>query len=192
MRVTEVTEGRKQDGHAHYHVYFRSPYIPHELARHLWGKALRKLGYSTPSRPLDRVLGDASTTFAAAQLKRVLVTKRGRKGRPLAEVEWPVVDIQEATGNVERELVKYLVKDAEMEGDRLQPIPAELFTRIYVGLEGLRAIATSRKLFQEEARSCACDECGSTRLTRVMAKPQDASNTTESRQPRRISEGAAP
>lgn len=183
VRVTEVTGGRKDEGHAHYHVYFHSPYIPHELVRHLWGKALNQLGYVTPTRPTDRVLAEAHGDFAATQLKRLLVTRRGKKGRLLAEVEWPVLDIREANSNVEQELVKYLVKDAAMEGGKLQPIPDELLARIYEGLEGLRAIATSRTLFQDNAKSCACDECGSTRLTRVAAQPPDTNDVPSGQQP---------
>lgn len=192
VRVTEVTGGRKNDGHAHYHVYFHSSYIPHELIRHLWGKAIRKWAYSPPTRPLGEVLAEANSRRAQAQLKRVLVTRRGEKGRPLAAVDWPVIDIEEATGNVERELVKYLVKDAEMEGDRLRPIPPELFARIYAGLEGLRALASTRNLLPQEPKTCACDECGSTRLTRVMAKQGDAGQVTEPQQPKSIGGGAAP
>jgi hypothetical protein len=174
VRVTEVTGGRKGDGHAHYHAYFHSPYIPHELVRQLWGNALSSLGYATPARPIARVLAEAHGDFARAQLKRALVTRHGKQGRLLSEVRWPVLDLIEADRNVEQELVKYLVKDAELEDGKLKRIPEELHARIYEGLEGLRTIATSRKLFQDESRTCACDECGSTRLARTSAKPQDA------------------
>ena len=146
MRVTETTAGQKNDGHAHYHVYFHSPYIPHELARHLWGKALRQLGYDTPTRPIADVLAGARSEFSAAQLQRVLATRRGAKRLP-EEVAWPVIDIEEAYGNIERELVKYLVKDAELEDGAMKLIQPELYARIYEGLEGLRTIATSRHFF---------------------------------------------
>ena len=63
---------------------------------------------------------EGRTRFATTQLKRSLVTRRGKKGRLLAQVEWPVLDIREANSDVEQELVKYLVKDAGMEDGKLQ------------------------------------------------------------------------
>jgi Zn finger protein HypA/HybF involved in hydrogenase expression len=182
VRVTEVTAGQSNDGHAHYHVWLYCPYIPHEVARHLWGKALRKFGYIVPMRPVEDVIAEARTPFAAAQLRRTLVTRGGPKGRPLTETEWPVLDLKQAYGDVEAELVKYLVKDVVVEGGTTGMIDPELYARIYEGLEGLRTIATSRKFFQEDVKDCFCEQCGSTRLKRAVAKPAVAS-VAETTQP---------
>jgi hypothetical protein len=179
MRVTETTAGRKGDGHAHYHVYLHSPYIPHELIRHLWGKALRQLGYATPMRAIEKVLAEARSEFAAVQLRRVLASRRGAK-QLLEEVEWPVIDIEEAYGDIERELVKYLVKDAELEEGAMKLISPALGALVYEGLEGLRTIATSRHFFENELTACACDQCGSTRIKRVLAKPPAEGEAAES------------
>jgi hypothetical protein len=175
VRVTEVTAGRSNEGHAHYHVYLYCPYVPHELARHLWGKALKQLGYTVPTRAVEAVIAEARTPFAAQQLRRAFVTRKGPKGRPLAETEWPVLDLKQAYGNVETELVKYLVKDVVVEDGSAGLIAPALYARIYEGLEGLRTIATSRKFFQEQPKDCFCEHCGSSRLRRVVAAPEASS-----------------
>jgi hypothetical protein len=86
MRVLEVTPGRIADGHAHLHVYLFLPYVPHELARHLWGTALRKHGYEPPTRALEDVLAGREGR-RRNQLERVLVTRRGNRGKPLTLVD---------------------------------------------------------------------------------------------------------
>lgn len=157
------------------HVYFHSPYIPHELARHLWGKASEKLGYETPMRPIADVLAEASSEFAARQLRRVLATRRGAHRLP-EQIAWPVVDIEEAYGNIESELVKYLVKDSEYEEGAMKLISPELYARIYEGLEGVRTIASSRGFFPNERGTCSCDQCGSTRITRSVSRTPTTDN----------------
>jgi hypothetical protein len=150
-----------------------SPYLPHELARHLWGTALRSLGYGLPTRSLEDVLAGCKGR-SRTQLERVLVTRRGFRGKPLQTVDWPVVDVKECFGDVEKELVKYLVKDAEYDGPELKLIEPALYARIYQGLEGVRTIATSRGFFERSDRVCACEACGSTRIgRRTVARPGD-------------------
>jgi hypothetical protein len=182
VRVMEVTPGSSNDGHAHLHVYMLSPFVPHELVRHLWGKALGKHGYQVPTRPLADVLAAVESPKRRAQLAKVLVTRRGPKGRPLDEVLWPVVDIRKCHGDVENELIKYLVKDAELEHGKLNLVEPDLYARIYEGLEGVRTVATSRHFFIKEDRACGCEQCGSTRLTNRVVKP-DAPQADESEEP---------
>lgn len=179
MRVTEVTPGTDGDGHAHLHVYMLSPYIPHELVRHLWGKAIRASRYDPPTRLLEDVLAEARSERSRAQLARVLVTRRGANGRPLLQVDWPVADIRATFGDIENELVKYLVKDAEFEDGSLRLVDPDLYARIYEGLEGVRTIATSRHFFLPEDRTCACTECGSTRVSTKLAKPEEPPKSGE-------------
>jgi hypothetical protein len=183
VRVTEVTGGQNNDGHAHYHAWLYCPYLPHEVARHLWGKALSRFGYAVPMRAVDAVIAEARNPFAAAQLRRALVTRGGPKGRSLAETEWPVLDLKQAYGDVEAELVKYLVKDVVVEGGTAGLISPELYARIYEGLEGLRTIATSRKFFQENVKDCFCDQCGSTRLKRAVTTPEAAAAAESASRP---------
>jgi hypothetical protein len=181
VRVIEVTPGTANDGHAHLHVYALSPFTPHEVIRHLWGAALRGHGYATPRRALADVLAEAGSPKRRAQLERVLVTRRGPKGVPLSEVDWPVIDVRECRGNVENELVKYLVKDAELEHGKLNLIDPELYALVYEGLEGVRTVATSRHFFVKEDRLCACDQCGSARVTTRVAPLATPSSDRESK-----------
>jgi hypothetical protein len=181
MRVTEVAMGSLCDGHAHIHVYVICPYIPHEIARHLWGKAIRISGYLPPTRALGEVLVEAKTERARGQLRRVLVTRRGPNGRALDQVDWPVVDIRPAFGDVEKELVKYLVKDAEFVNGSLRLADPAAYGLIYEGLEGVRTIATSRHFFPPDDRTCSCSECGSTRLSTRLVKPEDPATSGQNR-----------
>jgi hypothetical protein len=154
-----------------------SPFIPHEVARHLWGTALRKRGYTPPTRSVADVVA-ALDGERRRQLERVLVTRRGIRARSLTEVDWPVVDIRKCHGDVENELVKYLIKDAERDGSALKPVDPALYARVYQGLEGVRTIATSRHFFERSDDPCFCEECGSTRVGRRVA-PRKAPETAE-------------
>jgi hypothetical protein len=155
-----------------------SPYIPHELVRHLWGTALRKCGYEPPTRSIEEVLAEHDG-MRRAQLERVLVTRRGSRGKPLRVIDWPVVDVRMCHGDVENELVKYLVKDAEREGGELRLIDPVLYARVYQGLEGVRTIATSRHFFERSDRVCACEACGGTRIGRRVVKPSRTPEASE-------------
>jgi hypothetical protein len=81
-----------------------------------------------------------------------------------------VLGLEQCRGNVANELVKYLVKDAEVVAGQLKLIDPALYARVYQGLEGVRTIATSRKFFVREDRMCACEACGSTRFDRSAVK----------------------
>ena len=142
VRVVEVTPS--DDGHAHLHVYILSPFLPHQLLRHLWGKALRKRGYSSPIRTVADVLMDEQDEYKRRRLAKVLVTRRGAKGKPLDVQFWPVIDIQAGYGNIERELIKYLIKDGEYQDGKLVLGDPRLYARVYEGLEGVRTVVTSR------------------------------------------------
>jgi hypothetical protein len=97
----------------------------------------------------------------------VLVTRRGKNGRLLPEVLWPVVDIRQCRGDVANELVKYIVKDAERyDSGKLALVDPEFYSRAYEGMEQLRMIATSRGFWVDDAYVCRCDKCGSTDLER--------------------------
>jgi hypothetical protein len=163
VRVLEVTPGQRDEGHAHLHVYLLCPYIPHEFARHAWGEALSTVGYKTPSKKLSHLLADLEADFRRQQLERVL---KGRGGQLPRNVYWPVVDLRECYGDVERELVKYLIKDAESKHGELGLIDAVLGARIYKALEGVRTIATSRGFMGPEDKRCTCTACGCPRFSR--------------------------
>lgn len=170
VRVIEVTPGSDQQGHAHIHVWMFSPFFPHELLRMWWGRALIGLGYRPPHRSLEEVLSGTDSERKRQQLARVLVTRRGPNGRPLDPVPWPVVDVRACYGDVGEELVKYLVKDAERSPDgALIFIDPELYAAIYVALEGIRTIQTSRGFWTNDDDSeggiLGCEQCGGIELT---------------------------
>ena len=171
VRVIEATAGRDLSGHAHIHVWLLSPFLHHALLRHLWGRALRKFGYALPQRALIDVLADVSDR-EARDLQRWLVPRRG--ARTLGLVDWPVIDIRRAV-NVERELIKYLVKDAEWKDGALERVGATLFGGMYRGLERVRTIVTSRNFWTDDKSSCACPECGGTTMSRRIVAPAGAS-----------------
>lgn len=166
VRVLEVTPGRNNDGHAHAHVYLLSPFLPKALVRHLWGAALCKLGYQVPKEPMHEVMQGVQER-TRQQLREWLVTRRGDKGRLLSEINAPIVGIEECYGDVENELVKYLIKDIERDDDgEHRLIEPELFAGVYAGLEGVRTVVTSTGFWGSRKSLCKCERCGSQQTTR--------------------------
>jgi hypothetical protein len=141
--------------------------VHHELLRVLWGKAVRKFGYVPPTRSIVTVLESAQPR-QRRELEQLLVHRRG--ARNVDEVDWPIVDIRPAV-NVECELIKYLVKDAEREGDVLALIDPTLFAGIYRGLEKVRAIVTSRNFWPKGDAGRHC-ECGCTLTRTQIVRPE--------------------
>ncbi len=170
VRVLEITPGRRNEGHAHFHVYLLSPFLPHEFVRHAWGEILGGLGYETPMMSRVAVLDAIESKFRRQCVERLLTT---RGGQPLAEVHWPSVDIEECYGDVAHELVKYLIKDAELRHGELTLIDPALGARIYKALEGVRTLATSRGFIIRERKACFCEECGGTQLSRRILNKEE-------------------
>jgi len=167
VRVIEVSPGNSNEGHAHLHLYLFSPYIHHELLRFHWGIALVKFGYDVPTRPTIEILEEENDENRRAELEKLLVTRRGKNGRLLSEVPWPVADIRKCRGDIANELVKYIVKDAErFDSEKLNLVDPEFYSRAYEGMEQFRMIATSRGFWVDDAYVCRCDKCGSTDLER--------------------------
>lgn len=165
LRVLEVTPGRRNDGHAHFHVYLICPYLPHELVRQIWGTELARRHHDVPVRPLADVLDGVDSEYRRAQLQLILTFH----GAQVREVYWPDVDLVRCYGSVEDELVKYLVKDSELHRGQLRLVDPQLGARIYEALEGVRTIASSRRFFRRELRRGCCAKCGSTSISRATA-----------------------
>ena len=187
VRVIEVTGGDDGLGHAHIHAWALSPYIPHALIRLWWGQALIAEGYVVPSKPLAEALATAKEEWQRRRLAKWLVTRRGANGRPLSEVPWPVADIREARHGIEREFIKYLIKDAERAPDgSLNFMDPGLYARIYQGLEGVRTIQASTGFWSKDALETgvrACERCGNTNLTTKRAKRKLPDDDGESGSP---------
>jgi hypothetical protein len=182
-RVLEITPGADWKGHAHCHVWFTGPFVHHEMIRFLWGKALsssyqRHLVESKMVATVDEVIAGMpdSRKRYAYQLREWLVTRRGKDGRPLALVWWPVIDVQKIkSAEIGQELCKYLVKDGEHDKrGKLQLIDPEVFARIYAALEGTRAICTSRGLLQHDPKGCFCPMCGGVYTKIIQPVPPEA------------------
>lgn len=175
VRVIEVTAGTRSDGHAHLHVYLICPYLHHEVVGMLWGRAIAREGYKTTSKAISEVLGEEMPEWRRTQLCRFLVTRRG--GRLLDSVPNPVDHIQTCYGDIENELVKYLVKDAvKGPGGETHLVDVDFYAKAYEGMEGLQTVRTSSGFWvKRQSKACRCEKCGSEALSRRIekAKPAD-------------------
>ncbi|HEY5957732.1 MAG TPA: hypothetical protein VIV60_14310 [Polyangiaceae bacterium] len=80
----------------------------------------------------------------------------------------PVVDIRIARAGVEQELVKYLTKDIDEHGHKLDP---ELYAKVYCALDQRRALQASRGFMARAAQYRRTCECGSVLPKLVRRKP---------------------
>lgn len=70
-----------------------------------------------------------------------------------------VVDVRAARSGVERELIKYLVKDARWSADgRLAYVDADTYGALYAALDGARCVVASVRFWRPEVIACDC--CG--------------------------------
>lgn len=165
------TKNEARGGHVHAHLAICSPFIPTEVVRFYWGKALVKHGRAAhvPMVPLGNVLSLAwmrgHESWRVSQVAEALVTRRGKYGRPVELVPWPVTHIERAYGkndggDVARELVKYVVKDVS-DGEY---ISVDLEADIYCALDGRRSLLSQRGLWKlgraPSIHDQACEGCG--------------------------------
>lgn len=88
-----------------------------------------------------------------------------------------VVDIRAANDpeSIAYELIKYLTKDIDSNGDKLSP---ELYARVYCALDGHRSLQASRGLMRRaDSQPHACD-CGAT-LPRLVRKKKPPNTEVE-------------
>lgn len=158
----EMTPGRDHGGHVHMHIMWLGPYIPYPIIRRVWGALLTEKGYPLPY--LDRQSAFDHWMASAGRMDWAddLVsdnwrTMRGRNGRPLTEIPWPVVDVRKAHGPAD--LCKYIVKDRDSDG-LLDPGD---IANAYAALEGVRSFRCSRGLMAlglDGFEGAHCDACG--------------------------------
>lgn len=154
LRVLEATPGTDARGHAHLHFWAFTPFLPHELVRLWWARALPADARARlPQRKLSDVLEQADRRDRTA-------LEAAARGAEL--VPWPVLDIQACHGDPGRELVKYLVKD-QHEGKR---VDGDTFAALYDALEGRRTVVASLH-FWSELPPLPCVRCGAIGATRI-------------------------
>lgn len=168
----EITKGEERRGHTHAHLAICSPYIPAEVLRYFWGKALERRGrrglvpHLTIGEVLWKVYERGGESWRVEQVSAALVTRRGAHGRQLATVPWPITDVRRAYGSSEagglaRELCKYVVKDVSDGGESM---PVDLEADIYCALDGRRTLLSQRGFWglgaSASIHSRHCEECG--------------------------------
>lgn len=177
VRVIEMTAGRKNDGHAHMHVYLICPYLYLAVVRVHWTKVLTSCGYdvnaSRAPTPLAEVLAQEMEEWRRKELQRLLITRRN--GEPLEAVPNPSLDIQKCHEGIEQEIIKYFVKDAERDEQGRLVFDEDFLARVYEGTEGIRMLQTSGHFWVPiSSNPCTCEKCGCTKFTRQIEPAQPA------------------
>jgi hypothetical protein len=151
-RVLEITGS--DAGHAHAHVWLLTPYLPHQVLRALWGRAIAAKhngARMVPVRPLEEVLEECKTQRDRDDVLSV-ATFRGRRLRYLP---WPVLDVRAVHGDVGCELVKYLTKDIGPSGEAVSPLE---YANLIEATEGRRMVCCAVHFWvpSEPAKWCDC------------------------------------
>jgi hypothetical protein len=100
-----------------------------------------------------------------------------KAGCPAAECQVVIIDVKEfdvRNGRGAQELIKYLTKDIDVNGDK---VPAQVYAEVYKAFDGRRITQGSRgfmALAEREAMRC---ECGACLPRRVRKLPAAASET---------------
>lgn len=156
LSSVEVTVSISKTGHVHLHVLALLPFVHHALLRRWWGDAVAS-GREMPSKPAGEVLalleGDRLAELA-------VMSRRGRHGRMLDAVRWPVIDVRSSDGESSvNELAKYVMKGNDLENS----LDSGSAVDCLAALHGVRLFASSRwcAVPKESAiafRECSC--CG--------------------------------
>lgn len=113
FRVLEWTPGADGQGHPHVHAWLFSQYLDQRRLEELWQAA-----------------------WIHVQRARLHGLEEPKHG-PIEEKK-TIVDIRAATKGVEKELVKYLTKDWEVEDGQAKRANPEVFAQVYAALDGKR------------------------------------------------------
>ena len=181
-RTLEST--RSDGGHAHCHVWYLGPYLPHIVLRAYYGRALRvavrDLGINARGDGVYvpvRLASDVELDIAgecigdSKRLRRELAdleVARTYNRRQLRWLPWPVVDVRrcDSDTDVGNEIIKYLTVDkvivASEDNDRKLElgdlVDPELYASLVEATIGARVLCTSRALWVALPKRC-CPEC---------------------------------
>lgn len=87
----------------------------------------------------------------------------------------PIVDIRNADFRVEQELIKYLTKDIDEQGNKIAP---ELYAQVYCALDSRRSLQASRGFMARADRSRQYCPCGS-KLPRFVRRKSGLEPTSD-------------
>lgn len=135
FRVIEWTPGDDGQGHPHVHVWLFSQFLEQQWLERLWREA-----------------------WAFVQRKRLHELKEPKHG-PIDERK-TVVHIEASKEGVERELVKYLTKDWDVDGTgKARRVDPAVFAQVYAYLDGKRRRQSSAAFSMwavDKWRACEC------------------------------------
>lgn len=140
FRVVEWTPGKDGMGHPHVHVWMFSQYLEQAELERLWREA-----------------------WGHVQRQR-LYGGEVKKHGPIEQCK-TIVHIEAARDRVEKELIKYLTKDWELDEQRVaKRVDPEVFAQVYAALDGRRRRQSSagfNNWATEKLNECPC--CGFSR-----------------------------
>lgn len=178
LRAIEATVGRERSGHIHVHALWLAPYVPQHLIARIWGDEIGKLNRAR-SMPTADPGEIAKRVTHGPTLRLITHTRRGRAGRALDAVPYPVVDVRLADAGSIRELVKYAVKGIQAD----ETADAMRWADVYCAVARLRLFASSRALAHDAPKvrrieHLCCEACGVVgdwaHTTRTRGPPEDA------------------
>lgn len=180
----EATIGENRDGHVHLHALVLGPYMAEALMRRWWGEALAA-GRDMPYRDGGEVADFcAAGAFGNIIAPLAVMTRRGRAGRFMDRVAWPVTKVQAVTslGDAVREVAKYAVKDGW--DDYREDAELAKLADLYCALARVRLYSCSRWVaplvpeappFRHEV---TCERCGVTGEWTPLIRPRGPPGST--------------
>lgn len=162
----EATTGETREGHVHLHALVLGPYMAEALIRRWWGEALAA-GRAMPYRDAGEVADFCEAgAFGNIVAPLATMTRRGRNGRWVGQVAWPVVNVQAVStiGEAVTEVAKYAVKDGWAEYDSEAQL--DRLADLYCALARVRLYSCSRWIAEHVPAAPAfrhdleCKACG--------------------------------
>jgi hypothetical protein len=153
VRHVEWTPGSDLQGHPHYHFWFLGPYLPHAILEAIWTRAVLAAARLRPE------LADWSDAQLADRIGRAFVS---------------VEAVRHGPGSL-AEVIKYLFKDVDARGDRLDP---QLWAKVFEAFDGTRSTQGSAGFLGLAARTAhgmgdgvPCGDCGVRKAWKVERRP---------------------
>lgn len=156
-RAFEVTPGEDGAGHVHFHVWFVGPYLPVDLARRWWARALVRAGLSDVCEAFIGSCDCGGPHIVNPHVRRVTarwVAHEHIKGRGSIQLVTP-------GGAHVGYLEGWSVATADKHGRHMS---AATEAALYESLERRRLVQASAGFLARGARAATCGECGASRV----------------------------